>query len=204
MLSQLKLLTTAVFSVVILRKELNCFKWVSLFILFIGISLVQYDNFQQSYSINVTDEATHNPIIGFLAVLGATSLSGFVGVYVEKQLKGVTASLWVKNIQLSFFGSIVASLYVALKDGYVIFDKGFFFGYTPIVCFVIIIQAAGGILVAAVIKYADNIVKGFATSIALIVSFIASIFIFSFTPSLYFIGGLISVGIATYMYSKPS
>ena len=203
MLSQLKLLTTAVFSVVILRRELNWVKWLALFILFTGISLVQFDNFQLT-SDDEIDKLTHNPIIGFLAVLGATSLSGFVGVYVEKQLKGVSSSLWVKNIQLSFFGGIVACFYIAVKDGSDIFEKGFFFGYTPIVCIVIIIQAAGGILVAAVIKYADNIVKGFATSIALVVSFIGSIFIFGYSPTLYFICGLVLVGVSTFMYSRPS
>ncbi|KAI6651711.1 UDP-N-acetylglucosamine transporter [Oopsacas minuta] len=179
-------------------------KWVALFILFIGISFVQFDNFQQIATNENIDKSTNNPLIGFFAVLGATCLSGFVGVYVEKQLKGVSASLWVKNIQLSFFGAIVAAFYIAVKDGSDIFIKGFFFGYTPIVFVVVIIQAAGGILVAAVIKYADNIVKGFATSIALVVSLIASIFIFAYTPTIYFLCGLVMVGSATYIYSRPS
>ena len=35
---------------------------------------------------------------------------------------------------------------------------------------VVVNQAFGGLLIAVVMKYADNIVKGFATSIAIIVS----------------------------------
>ena len=165
---------------------------------------MQFDNFRQADQHQGVDKATHNAGLGLLAVVGAAVISGFVGVYVEKQLKDVTASLWVKNIQLSVFGTAVAGGYVVVKDGYSILDKGFFFGYTPLVCSVIIMQAGGGILVAAVIKYADNIIKGFATSIALVVSFIASIFIFGFLPNIFFVTGLTLVGISTYMYSRPN
>lgn len=38
---QLKILTTALFSVLMLGKKLDSFKWVSLFLLMLGVSLVQ-------------------------------------------------------------------------------------------------------------------------------------------------------------------
>jgi len=41
-------------------------------------------------------------------------------------------------------------------------------------------QALGGITVALVIKYADNIAKNFATSFSIILSFLASVTLFDF------------------------
>ena len=42
------------------------------------------------------------------------------------------------------------------------------------------LQSLGGLLVAAVIKYADNILKGFSTAGSILLSCIASIYIFDF------------------------
>ena len=44
-------------------------------------------------------------------------------------------------------------------------------------------QALGGLVIAAVIKYADNILKGFATSLSIILSSIVSYFLLQdFSP----------------------
>jgi UDP-sugar transporter A1/2/3 len=44
---QLKILTTAVFSVIMLGKKLDMYKWVSLVILTIGVSFVQVINYKK-------------------------------------------------------------------------------------------------------------------------------------------------------------
>ena len=41
-------------------------------------------------------------------------------------------------------------------------------------------QAMGGILVALCVAHADNILKNFATSVAILVSFVASVYLFNF------------------------
>ena len=41
----------------------------------------------------------------------------------------------------------------------IVFERGFFHGYDGLVATVVFLQAAGGLLVAAVVKYADNILK---------------------------------------------
>ena len=55
---------------------------------------------------------------------------------------------------------------------------------------------------AVVVKYADNILKGFATSAAIIISCIASMYLFDFVLSVEFTFGAALVILATYMYSK--
>ena len=45
------------------------------------------------------------------------------------------------------------------QDGSVISEKGFFTGYDNFVWFTVMQNALGGLLVAVVVKYADNILK---------------------------------------------
>ena len=62
-------------------------------------------------------------------------------------------------------------------------------GYTMLTVAVVLVGALGGMVTAVVIKYADNILKGFATSIAIIISCIVSIIFFDFVLTLKFVMG---------------
>nr|CAD2205843.1 unnamed protein product [Meloidogyne enterolobii] len=64
----------------------------------------------------------------------------------------------------------------------------------------VLLQALGGLVVAIVIKYADNILKAFGTSVSIVVATIASILLFSNFPSLLFIGGAVLVIGAVVLY----
>ena len=57
-------------------------------------------------------------------------------------------------------------------------------------------------LVAAVVKYADNIAKAFATSVSVIISCVLSILFFGFNPPVLFFIGAALVGYAVYVYSS--
>lgn len=214
---QLKILTTAVLSVIMLRKQLTGLQWVSLILLFIGVAAVNvqananpvHDAMQQG-AHGVTQLVTippnitigQRPIIGFIAVVIACCLSGFAGVYFEKILKSTPQSIYVRNIQLGVVGMVLGLGAVYVNDGKKVADHGFFFGYDFAVWSVITIHAFGGIIVAVVIKYADNILKGFAASAAIIISCVASIYIFDFKLSTLFVVGATLVITATYMYSR--
>ena len=63
------------------------------------------------------------------------------------------------------------------------------------------LKALGGLVIAAVIKYADNILKGFATSISIILSSVVSYFLLKdFVPNTLFIIGSSFVIAATFLY----
>lgn len=143
-------------------------------------------------------------LVGFIAVLCACCSSGFAGVYFEKILKGSQASLWTRNIQLGLFGFLTGIMGAYAKDGAKILENGFFHGYSPMVWMIICNQAFGGLLVAVVIKYADNILKGFACSVAIIVSAIFAYFMFDFQITFMFCTGTAMVIAAVYLYSLPS
>lgn len=130
-------------------------------------------------------------------------LSGLAGVYFEKILKGSDTSVWIRNIQLGIFGIIFGYITMFLSDGTEVKNKGLFFGYTDIVWVAITVQSAGGILVALVIKYSDNIMKGFATSLAIIIACIVSMVLFDFQLTLLFTLGASLVIFAIFIYLKP-
>jgi UDP-sugar transporter A1/2/3 len=183
-----------------LSKKLSTRQWCALLILFVGVALVQFRP-DDSKSSKVSTTA-QQPMLGLFAVILSCFMSGFAGVYFEKILKGTKQSLWLRNVQLGSLGAIIGLLTVGIKDGPKIQEKGFFFGYDYAVWAVIIFQSMGGLLVAVVVKYADNILKGFATSAAIVLSCIASIYLFNFKLTLSFTTGAFLVIISVYIYSK--
>ena len=144
-------------------------------------------------------------VVGVGAVIAACLTSGFSGVYFEKILKGSDVSIWLRNIQLGFFGFLFSLAGVYMYDGRAVLENGFFYGYTSIVWTVVTLQAFGGLVIAVVIKYADNILKGFATSISIVLSCLLSYFLLNdFVPSVYFLIGAVLVIIAVFLYSLPT
>jgi UDP-sugar transporter A1/2/3 len=128
-----------------------------------------------------------NYAVGLTAVLVAAVVSGLTGVYFEKLLKNsaTPASVWTRNIQLSFYSLFPALIFgVIINDGEEIAKHGFFDGYNSVVWTAIVLQAIGGILASLCINYADNIAKNFATSISIVISFLFSVVFFNFHVTL--------------------
>ncbi|KAL7059518.1 hypothetical protein AAHC03_013620 [Spirometra sp. Aus1] len=200
---QLKIFTTAIFMVVMLNKRISVQQWVSLGILLFGVAFVQLAPTSGNGSTSVSKEA-QNPILGLIAVITASLSSGFAGVYFEKLMKDTAPSLWVRNIQLGFWGSVLALVGVYLTDHQAVAQYGFFQGYNFNVILVIGLQSFGGLCIAVVIKYADNILKVFATSISIILSCVASYYLLGdFVPNWYFVLGSVAVLSATILYGFP-
>lgn len=199
---QLKILTTAIFSVLMLNKRLNKIQWASLVVLFIGVALIEtmkvsddksiskhhdngtihMDNEANNYSLDKKER----PLLGFIAILIACCLSGLAGVYFEKILKNTShISLWIRNIQLSVATIPIGLIQIFILERDQIQANGLFYGFTSLTWICIMLQVQGGLLVAVVVKFANNILKGFATSMAIVISTVASIFLFNFnlTPS---------------------
>lgn len=195
---QLKILTTAIFSMVLLQRKFSTKKWMALIMLTMGVAIVQAGNANSK-----SETEKHQQFIGLIAVLSAACTSGFSGVYLEKVLKGSQTSLWLRNVQMGMTSVVIALITVYAKDGQAVAEQGFLGGYTELVWTVVIVQACGGLLIAVVIKYADNVLKVFATSISIILSSVISAMFFDFQASYAFIMGASFVAIATVMYSQP-
>jgi UDP-sugar transporter A1/2/3 len=72
-LHQMKILTTALFSVLVLGKDLSFRQWISLSILTIGVGIVQISNLDKS--------EIYAQKLGFLYIVIVCLLSGIAGVW---------------------------------------------------------------------------------------------------------------------------
>lgn len=78
---QLKVFTTAIFFVIMLKKRLHIMQWFSLILLMIGITLVKPEG-----KTDVKNEE-QKYWLGLLCLIISAISSGFAGVYFEKLLK---------------------------------------------------------------------------------------------------------------------
>merc|ERR1712176_732925 len=150
-----------------------------------------------------SESEKQSQFMGLVAVLCAACTSGFSGVYFEKVLKGSQTSLWLRNVQMGIPSIIIAFVTVWAKDAAAVSEQGFFGGYTYLVWTVVTVQAVGGLIVAVVVKYADNVLKVFATSFSIVVSCVISAVFFDFHASWAFTIGASLVVLATVLYSQP-
>lgn len=107
------------------------------------------------------------------------------------------ASLWVRNIQLYIF-SLPQSFLVLLLEPEGLTDV--FRGFTTAVWVQAAWNALGGLLVAIVIKYADNILKGYSNAMAIIMTSIVTITLFGKALDLSFVSGLALVVTSIWLY----
>mmetsp|Transcript_18923 Transcript_18923/g.60767 ORF Transcript_18923/g.60767 Transcript_18923/m.60767 type:complete len:169 (+) Transcript_18923:2-508(+) len=138
------------------------------------------------------------------AVTSACFLSGLAGVWLERIVKRTAqVPIWLRNVQLGSLSLLIGACQIAWLDGGAIRAGGFLQGYTWVTSFVVLQVSLGGLLVALVMKYADNVVKGFATSLSIVISSVVSLFIPSFNFSLRptFLAGSTLVIAATILYS---
>ena len=184
--NQMKILTTAFFSVVLLRKRLSQRQWIGLTLLAIGVGIVQL----QSMAVPAASPATASfgdatfaaPALnadttapygmhrlhGFVAILLACVTSGLAGVYFEYILKSSSGTstppdLWIRNVQLSAF-SIIPACAPILFGGHEYADVGWVAGVTR-KCSnfgfwavgTVVMQTLGGLVTAIAIKHSDNI-----------------------------------------------
>lgn len=206
-----KLVTTAVVSVIMLQRKYSFQQWVCLVGLSLGVAIVVLG--EKGGSKENEENGSQNLFVGLVSVTTACFSSALAGVYFEYVVKkpsaaGQTApspSLWMRNMQLAFF-----SVCIALGQG--IFqkadadapaDQGYFHGFTGWVWVLVWLQAGGGLLVAAVIKYADNVLKGMATGVSVVTSTACSTVLFGTPLTGQFSIGAVMILISVYGFSNP-
>jgi len=160
--AQLKILTTAGFSVMILRTSLSWTKWRALTLLVLGCILVASPNF----STSKPKEDSQLQILGYFAVLTEVCLSGFASIYFEKVVKSTTevVTIWERNFQLGLYSIMMYTMIVMFEA------RANSTGWSFVTLLVSVLGAAGGLLVAATLKYADSILKTLAAAGAIVMS----------------------------------
>ena len=209
-LVQLKLLTTAVFAVVMLGKKLWSYQWRALLLLFVGVVLVQLKPADSESAVAAEAGGwmgmSAEAVQGTAAVLGVAVLSGLAGVYFEWMLKGSTAfNMWDRNVQLSFYGLLFSPLPILFSASEREFfsTHSFYYGWSTVTILVVLLASAGGLLVSMAVAYTDNIMKNFATSAAILLTGLVSWAVFDdLQPSVVWVCGMCCVLLAVFNYSE--
>jgi len=207
-----KLVTTAIVSVILLQRKYQLRQWACLCFISVGVAIVVLGAQEDKPDEQKKDVAEQSLVLGLSAVSVACLSSALAGVYFEKVLKkpatdgksGAPASLWMRNIQMAFFSMIIAYLqgvFKAAKSDEA--PKDYLHGFTAWAWILVALQAAGGLLVAAVIKYADNVLKGLATGVSVVVSSILSLMIFGTQLGGQFVIGAVMILTSVYFFSNP-
>lgn len=208
---QCKLVTTALVSVVMLQRKYSPKQWICLFVLSIGVAIVVLGEGKKKTEDADDDKPAQSLAIGLMAVSIACISSALAGVYFEKVLKKPSASegaprapvsLWMRNVQLAFFSMVIAVVQFMLQGTDSGEVKPFLHGFTPWVWVLVGLQAGGGLLVAAVIKYADNVLKGLATGVSVVVATLCSMLLFKTPLSGQFTLGAVMILMSVYLFSN--
>lgn len=134
-----------------------------------------------------------------------------------------SGSVWMRNIQLSAFGLLVSLPFILwdvgsdygpldyeviepalpeLRYARTIFDR-FFDGFDrPLPWLVVILQSVGGLLNALVMRHADNLLKCYAVSVSIVLSFAASVVLFEYKVSTGVFLSCVLVLVSTWTYAR--
>jgi len=172
--AQLKILSTAGFSVLVLGTSLSWTKWRALTQLVLGCVLVASPNFTQTGAAVGAREG-HSvallQLLGYGAVLTEVLLSGFASIYFERVVKSTTevVTIWERNFQLAIYSMIVYVAYI-MYDIHTGARTSIGAGWSFLTFGVSLFGAVGGLLVAASLKHADSILKTMAAAGAIVLS----------------------------------
>ncbi|RLN83988.1 hypothetical protein BBJ28_00016527 [Nothophytophthora sp. Chile5] len=210
---QLKIITTALFMLVLLHRRFSVVQWGAMLALMAGVAICSYSRLPAAAEHAEEDTAATAALatkrfIGICVMLGLAVNSGLAAAYFERVMKSHKSistlqtldPLWTRNLQLSAISVAVTCVDLVRNFGDV-WTHGFFYGFHPTVFAVIFLQAVGGLTIAAVVRYSDNIVKNFGTSFSLIFSCIISNYMFDQTAPFSFYFGVLLVVVSVFVYS---
>ncbi len=204
--SQSKILTSALWSGVLLGTHITRKQCAALFLLICGMIMVQGDeqlHGQAGSAVHISNAGS--TVYGTVIVFVAALISGFAGAYLEKLYRVSGAkkqSVWFRNTQLAFLSLPIATIAACWQDGEYLWKHGIFRGYDGIVFTIVLLQAAGGLIVAAVLRYAGNVLKCFAVCFSICNCAVASAYLHDENVSPITALGIVLVTGSTFLYSS--
>lgn len=174
----MKVITTAIASVLMLGRRLSVLQWVSLLLLTLGMVVMQLPgatrggasgrggrNGADTSDDDVLDRVAvgahaagrivpHNTLGGAGAMLLATVLSAYAGVFTEKLFKTIKLTLWLQSVQLSLFSMPVSCLCMLAYDYTALANGQLLVGFNAWAWLTVALSAVGGIAVSMALKCA--------------------------------------------------
>lgn len=156
-----------------------------------------------------------NALLGIGACVLIVVISGFASVYLEHSLKHgeMKLGIWQRNFQLSFWSVVVMLGYMgyesltrhsthaaAAAEGVVAHGR-LFAGWSLVTVVITVFNAAGGLLVAATLKYADSVLKTLAHSGSIVLAAFAGWLLLNGPLDVFVVLGCVFTIVAIFDYS---
>ncbi|EKF33398.1 CMP-sialic acid transporter, putative [Trypanosoma cruzi marinkellei] len=208
---QSRIIITALFMSFFLGRCFLIRQWVALVVLAFGVSVAQLGDRAASGKERSSEGSFKGDYtIGIVATILSATTSSATSVIMECFLKSRSSSMSLftstKNLHLALHSVLCFAVFQALNGSVGGFTESrdasfidavrtYFRGFDGLVWVMLVVQAIGGLLVAVVIKYSDNIVRTFAAVISIALSGLCSSYLYAFCPSTTFlIGNAVSIG----------
>tara|TARA_B110001452_G_scaffold137328_1_gene114175 strand:+ start:91 stop:1131 length:1041 start_codon:yes stop_codon:yes gene_type:complete len=188
-----KLIPVGVFSSLLLARRLSAVQWAALVLLALGMANTTLDC-KALLNAAQGGGGTTRQTRGITILVFNGCLSGLSTVANEWLIKfqDPRAPLMFKNLMIYTFGCLlcVGSWQPKTAPQFT----------SPLVLTIILTNAAAGLCVSLVLKYCDSLVKGFSTSVSVILAMMASSVMFGFELTRPFAVGSAVVCCAFYLY----
>ncbi|CAB4310507.1 unnamed protein product [Prunus armeniaca] len=203
-MGNLKIVTTGILFRLFLRRKLSNLQWIAIVLLAVGTTTSQVKGCGEASC----DSMFSAPIQGYMLGILSACMSALAGVYTEFLMKKNNDSLYWQNVQLYTFGVIFNIARLLFDDFRGGFENGpwwqrLFNGYNLTTWLVVLNLGSTGLLVSWLMKYADNIVKVYSTSMAMLLTMVLSVYLFTFKPTLQLFLGIIICMMSLHMYFAP-
>ncbi|PWA63309.1 Nucleotide-sugar transporter [Artemisia annua] len=201
MLSNLKVLVIAVLLKIIMKRRFSIIQWEALALLLIGISINQL----RSFPDGVTTLDVPIGVGAYICTFIFVTVPSMASVFNEYALKSqYDTSIYLQNLFLYGYGAIfnfLGILGTVVIKGPESFD--ILQGHSKATMFLIINNAAQGILSSFFFKYADTILKKYSSTVATIFTGFASAALFGHTLTINFMLGISIVFISMHQFFSP-
>lgn len=97
---------------------------------------------------------------------------------------------------------LIIGVFAVLCDFPVILEHGLWHGFDRRAIVAVMSSALGGLIVSAVLKYADSVLKGYATSASVILTGLLSALFFGTSIDLHFVLALVNVTCSIALYGN--
>ena len=186
-----KLIPVGVFSRILLGRRLTPVQWCALMLLALGMA-----NTTQGGGGGGGKMAEHQ-LRGIATLVFNGCLSGLSTVVNEWLIKfqDPRAPLMFKNLQIYVYGSLICAAAASPRSMTALL--------VPLPMIIVLTNACAGLCVSAVLKYCDSLVKGFSTSVSVLLAMVASSLLFDFHLTRPFTIGSAVVCCAFYLYFGP-
>ncbi|XP_072001863.1 probable UDP-sugar transporter protein SLC35A4 [Engystomops pustulosus] len=194
-LSNLKIVSTALMYSFCLRQNLSTRKWLALSLLMVAGVFYSYGGIHDLEEPS-TNTDLYISLQGLLLMVIYCFISGLSAVYTEVTLKTQKIPLNLQNIFLYSFGIIVN--FVVHVTGSP--SSGFLDGFSLWVLVIIISQALNGLIMSAVMKHSSNLTRLFIISFSMLVNGLLSYLLLQIQLTLLFFVAAVLIGFAVYLF----